>query len=80
MQSWSQEDEVVWKSLRDGAFIGEEEPRSLLSVVNAARAYERLRIQATLLRVSEPLTGVRKKDFLDVCEWLERGAPDHDPR
>jgi hypothetical protein len=69
---WTQEDTQVWNSLADGGYITEEDSWSVLTVVNAARAYERDRI-VTLLRT---LPAPQQTYLALILAWLEIGAPD----
>lgn len=69
---WSAEDTRVWDSLADGGYITEADSWSALTVVNAARAYERDRIVRSL----ETLPLVERTYLSNIIVWLRMGAPD----
>lgn len=69
---WSEEDTRVWNSLADGGYITESDSWSALTVVNAARAYERDRIVA-LLRTLPP---AQQSYLANIIAWLQNGASD----
>lgn len=67
---WTQEDVRTMHALMDSQHLSEREPVSVLSIVNAARAFERTRIIDLLLE--------QDKDLLErltpVLLWLHHGA------
>lgn len=70
--SWTEEDTRVWNSLADGGYIKEGDAWSALTVVNAARAYERDRIAASL----RTLPAEDQVYLSNIFVWLMKGAPD----
>lgn len=74
---WTEEDTRVWNSLADGGYITEKDAWSALTVVNAARAYERDRI----VRALETLPAAERAYLSNIMVWLRMGAPDgHEPK
>lgn len=70
--TWTDEDTRVWDSLADGGYITEGDSWSALTVVNAARAYERDRIVSLLRTLPAP----QQTYLANILAWLENGAPD----
>lgn len=69
---WTEEDTRVWNSLADGGYITEDDSWSALTVVNAARAYERDRIVAAM----QKLPPADRIYLSNIMTWLSMGAPD----
>lgn len=71
---WTREDVRTCEALMDGGFLSDREPVSVLSIVNAARAFERARVIDLLQEVSHPLPDI----VHPVIRWLNDGAPPAD--
>ncbi len=70
--SWTQEDTRTCDALVRSGHMTYQQPVTVLGIVNAARAYERERINDIL----DKQPAWVRASLTDVMVWLDNGAPD----